>query len=140
MNSGAIGRIKELSTVQATLLYGAAGQATIPVYQFADGTRLIYANGYWQGASWDATDNIFAGKNDGNDLVFNAAQVDTIHFCDAVLSDIVATAVSDNAVAIAFNTGETAVIGTTGSVSATVKLASGESYVYNRESSSWQQA
>ena len=121
MNSGAIGRIIELSTVQATLLYGAAGQATIPVYQFADGTRLIYANGYWQGASWDA-------------------QGDTIHFCDAVLSDIVATAVSDNAVAIAFNTGGTAVIGTTDNVSATFKLASGESYVYNRETFSWRKA
>lgn len=85
-------------------------------------------------------DNIFISKNDGNDLVFDAAQDDTIHFYDATLSDIVGTAVSDNAVAIAFNTGETAVVATSENVSPKFKLASGESYVYNREAGAWQEA
>lgn len=140
---------------------------TYPVYQFADGSRWSYepSNGSWNYISWDTAqdtgaeiatnplwgnantfsgtdtaDNFFLGKSDGNDLVFDATQDDTIHFCDAVLSDIIGTAVSDNAVAIAFNTGETAVVETNGNVSAKFRLASGESYAYNRETSSWQQA
>lgn len=96
------------------------------------GANVLYAT--------DEADNIFISKNDGNDLIFNAAQDDTIHFYDATLSDIVGTAISDNAVAIAFNTGETAVVATSENVSPKFKLASGESYVYNREAGAWQQA
>lgn len=85
-------------------------------------------------------DNIYIGKSGGNDLIFDAGQEDTIRLCDVTLSDIVGTAVSDNAVAIAFNTGETAVVATNGNVSAKFQLATGESYAYNRESGAWQQA
>ena len=87
-----------------------------------------------------AEDNIFVGRNDGSEMIFGAAQDDTIHLYDATLSDIVATAVSDGAVAVAFNTGETALVTTTKNLSPTFKLASGDSYVYNREAGSWQSA
>lgn len=84
-------------------------------------------------------DNFFIDKAGGNDLIFDAAQGDTIHLCDTTLSDIVATSVSENSIAVAFNTGEVAMVGTTENISPTFKLASGESYVYNRESGAWQQ-
>lgn len=87
-----------------------------------------------------AEDNIFVGRSDGSEIIFGAAQDDTIHLYDATLSDIVGTAVSDGAVAVAFNTGETALVETTGNLSPTFKLVSGDSYVYNREAGSWQAA
>ena len=132
----------------------------MPDFLFADGSRLWYNkyNGTWNSISYDAAedfttdwgnantfygtadaDNIFIGKAGGNDLIFNAAQNDTIHFCDVSLSDIVSTSVSENSIAVAFNTGEVAMVGTTENISPTFKLASGESYVYNRESGAWQQ-
>ena len=102
------------------------------------------AGDLWGGANaftgTAGADNIFIGKSGGNDLIFDAAQDDTIHLCDVSLSDIVATAVSDNSIAIALNTGETAVVATSDKISPTFKLASGDSYVYNRESASWQSA
>lgn len=85
-------------------------------------------------------DNIFVSRSDGNDLIFGTDSADTIHLYDTALSDIVATTVNDNSIAIAFNTGEVAMISAAENVSPTFKLASGESYVYNRETSSWQEA
>lgn len=100
------------------------------------------ADNLWENANTyygtSNADNIFVGKGDGNDLVFGTAQDDTIHLCDAALSDIVATAVNDNSISITFRTGETTAVETSGNISPTFKLASGESYVYSRESGSWQ--
>lgn len=48
--------------------------------------------------------------------------------------------VSDNLIVIAFNTGEVAMVSATENVSLPFKLTSGESYVYNRETSLWQEA
>lgn len=150
-------------------IYSESGFTNSPVFQFADGLRCRYSNGTWYDAdygwSWDLAedsvgsdistnsfcgdanvyygtvdaDNIFVGKGDGNDLIFNTAQDDTIHLCDVTLSDIVATAVNDNSIAIQFNTFETTAVETAGNLSPKFKLASGDSYVYNREMSSWQQ-
>lgn len=121
--------------------------AYLPYYNYNnsfDAAADTASDNLWGGANvltgTAEADNIFISKNDGNDLIFDAARDDTIHFYDATLSDIVGTAVSDNAVAIAFNTGETTVVETKGNTSATFKLASGESYVYNREAGAWQQA
>lgn len=116
---------------------GYMGSYNEPTYDTATDNLWGDANIFYGTAD---ADNIFISKVGGNDLIFDAAQDDTIHLCDATLSDIVGTAISDNAVAIAFNTGETAVIATEGNVSAKFKLASGESYVYNREAGAWQQA
>ena len=65
---------------------------------------------------------------------------DTVHLYDAALSDIVSTSVSDNSIAIEFNTGEVAMVSAAENTSPTFKLASGQSYVYNRETSSWREA
>lgn len=102
---------------------------------FASDNLWENANTYFSTAD---ADNIFVGKGDGNDLIFGTAQNDTIHLCDVTLSDIVATAVDDKSISITFNTGETTAVETSGNISPTFKLASGESYVYNRDSGSWQ--
>ena len=140
-----------------------------PVYQFADGSRWRYEQktlgGYWFVWSHDAiedtgadiaanplwgnaneffgtaqADNIFVSRTDGNDLVFDTNGADTVHLYDAALSDIVSTSVSDNAITIEFNTGEVAMVSAAENTSPTFKLASGQSYVYNRETSSWREA
>lgn len=140
---------------------------TYPVYQFADGTRLTYepSNNSLNGVSWDAAedvssniaesqlwsrvntyygtedaDNFFIDKNNNKNLVFDAAQNDTLHLCDTSLSDIVATFVNDNLIAVQLNTGENLKVFTTEKLSPTFKLASGERYVYSREVSDWQEA
>ena len=98
---------------------------------------------FWGGANnfvgTAEADNIFVNKGDGNALVFNTDSSDTVHLCDAALSDIVATSVSDNSIAVVFNTGEVAQVAATENLSPTFKLASGESFVYNRAAGSWQQ-
>lgn len=139
--------------------------ATYPAYQFADGTRLNFVGGKWVTSSYDAAedtganiaanplwgnaneffgtaqaDNIFVSRTDGNDLVFDTDSADTVHFYDAALSDIVSTSVKDNAIAIEFNTGEIAQVSSSDNISPTFKLVSGQSYVYDRESSSWREA
>ena len=84
-----------------------------------------------------AADEIFVGTV-GNTLVQNVDAQDSVTF-DATLSDIVATSVSDNTIAIAFGTGATAVIETAGT-SPTFNLTSGESYIYDKQSASWKTA
>ena len=144
-------------------IYASSGGYPYPIYQFADGKRYFYTGGGWLDWSWDAAedtniadsplwskmntyygtddaDNFFISKSDGNDQVFNAAQDDTIHLYDTSLSDIVATSVNDNIISVNFNTGENLQVSTTENISPTFKLASGENYVYNRESSAWQEA
>ena len=104
----------------------------------------IAANPLWGNANeffgTAQADNIFVSRTDGNDLVFDTDGADTVHLYDAALSDIVSTSVSDNAITIEFNTGEVAMVSAAENTSPTFKLASGESYVYNREISSWQEA
>ena len=148
-------------------VYASSGLTPYFVLQFADGAMYdfngyslhnldysydtaqdtgadIAANPLWGNANeffgTAEADNIFISRSDGNDLVFDADSADTVHLYDAALSDIVSTSVSDNAIAIEFNTGEVAMVSATENVSPTFKLASGESYVYNRESSSWREA
>ena len=129
-----------------------------PDFVFADGTRYYYNKntGHWRSYTlsssadtasdglWGdtfsgtaAADEIFVGTF-GNTLVQNVDAQDTITF-DAALSDIVAVSVSDNTIAIGFNTGVTAVIETSGD-SPTFNLASGESYIYDNQSASWKSA
>ena len=104
----------------------------------------IAANPLWGNANeffgTEQADNIFVSRSDGNDLVFDTDGADTVHLYDATLSDIVSTSVNDNAIAIEFNTGEVAMVSAAENTSPTFKLASGQSYVYNRETSSWREA
>ena len=88
----------------------------------------------------NAADNLFVSGFDGSsEMIFGAAQDDTINLYDATLNDIVATSADANAVAVAFRTGETALVATTENLSPTFTLANGDSYVYNRAAGSWQQ-
>lgn len=85
-------------------------------------------------------DNFLLGKNDGNDHVAGASLDDTVSLYDASLSDIVATAVSDNLVAVAFNTGFVVTVENSDSVTPAFQLSDGQSYRYNRANASWQTA
>lgn len=85
-------------------------------------------------------DNFLLGKNDGNDHVAGASSIDTVSLYDASLSDIVATAVSDNLVAVAFNTGVVVTVENSDSVTPAFQLSDGTSYRYNRANASWQSA
>lgn len=91
-------------------------------------------------ASVNSEDIFVSGFDGQSEMIFGAAQDDTINLYDATLSDIVATSVNENAIAVAFKSGETAIVSTTENLSPTFKLASGDSYVYNREAASWQSA
>ena len=83
-------------------------------------------------------DNFIIGKNEGNDYVVNAGAGDTVSLYDANLSDIVATAVDGNRVAIALNTGFVLTIESTDSLTPAFQLFDGTRYAYNRAISSWQ--
>ena len=111
----------------------------IPDYGYDTATDDLWGNANQHFGTAQA-DNIFVSKSDGNDLVLDTDANDTIHLYDATLSDIVSTSAGENSIAITFNTGEVAQIASTGNVSPTFKLASGESYVYNRTTDSWQQS
>ena len=91
-------------------------------------------------ATANAEDIFVSGFDGQGEMIFGAAQDDTINLYDATLSDILATSVNENAIAITFRTGETAVVSTTENLSPTFKLVSGDSYVYNRAAGSWQSA
>lgn len=82
-------------------------------------------------------DNLFVGTH-ANSIVDNVDSQDSVTF-DAALSDIVATSVEGNTIAVAFTSGTTAVIQTAGD-SPTFNLASGESYIYDRQAASWKTA
>lgn len=137
------------------------GAAMMVVVQGAAGKQLNFGYTYGYGgisfdteqsngdALWgskaivatDSTEDIFVSGFDGQgEMIFGAAQDDTINLYDASLSDIVATSVNENAIAVAFKSGETAVVATSETLSPTFKLASGDSYVYNRAAGSWQSA
>ena len=101
-----------------------------------DGDNLWGNKGIVAGAG---AEDIFVSGFDGQgEMIFGAAQDDTINLYDSTLSDIVATSVNENAIAIAFKSGETAVVSTNENLSPTFKLAGGDSYIYNREAGSWQ--
>lgn len=84
--------------------------------------------------------NFFIGKGNGNDVVTNASSDDVVSLFDASLSDIVATVVSGAAIAVAFNTGNVVMVGSTETLSAKFTLSDGSAYQYNHETQSWQEA
>ena len=87
----------------------------------------------------EGAENIFVSRADGSDLIFGAAQDDTIQLYDTTLSEIVSTSANENSVTVNFATGKVAIVETSENISPTFKLTSGESYVYNRETNSWQE-
>ncbi len=85
-------------------------------------------------------DNFIIGKNDGSDYVAGAGSDDTVSLYDVSLSDIVATAVSDNQIAVALNTGFVVTVENSDSVTPAFQLSDGTSYRYNRSTAAWQSA
>ena len=85
--------------------------------------------------------DIFAGgKTQGSDTFVNVSANDIVFLSDSTLSDIVATAGNDNAVAIAFNTGNVIMVGSSDTLSAAFMLEDGSAYRYNHVAKAWQPA
>ena len=82
-------------------------------------------------------DIFFFGKNDGADIINNAASSDVVNLYDVSLSDIVAANISGNAVSATFNTGATLQINSAENLSSTFRLAD-SSWKYNHRSNQWQ--
>ena len=85
-------------------------------------------------------DIFVGGKTQGADTFVNAAANDVMFLSDSTLEDIVATASNDNAVAVAFNTGNVVMVGSSEPLSAAFMLADGSAYRYNHATKSWQPA
>lgn len=85
-------------------------------------------------------DNFILGKSEGNDHVAGASNSDVISLYDTSLSEIVATAVSGNLVALAFNTGFVVTVENSDSVTPAFQLSDGTRYAYNRSTAAWQSA
>lgn len=83
-------------------------------------------------------DNFVIGKSEGNDYISNAGAGDTVSLYDVSLSDIVATAATNNGIAIAFNTGFVVTVESTDSVTPAFQLSDGTRYAFNRTTASWQ--
>lgn len=86
------------------------------------------------------TDIFLGSKYAGNDIFVNASATDLIHLGDVLLSDVIATAEVDNAVAVAFNTGNVIMAGSTEPLSAAFILADGSAYRFNHVTKVWQNA
>ena len=85
-------------------------------------------------------DVFIGGKMQGSDVMMNAASTDVVFLNDALLGDIVAAAGDGGAVAIAFNTGNVVMIGSSEPLSAAFMLADGSAYRYNHVAQAWQTA
>lgn len=86
------------------------------------------------------TNNFFIGKGNGNDIATNASSDDVVSLFDTTLGDIIAAVGNESAVAIAFNTGNVVMVGSTEALSAKFTLSDGSAYQYNHATQSWQTA
>ena len=77
------------------------------------------------------------GKNDGNDVIINAHDYDTINLYDVNLSDVTSFSVSDGSYSIGFNTGNFLTVYDKNSLTPAMQLADGSRYAYNRSTGSW---
>lgn len=85
-------------------------------------------------------DIFVGGKNHGADTFLNVSANDIVFLSDSTLEDVVATAGNDNAIAVAFNTGNILMVGSNDILSAAFMLANGSAYRYNHVAKAWQNA
>ena len=77
------------------------------------------------------------GKNDGDDVIINAHDYDTINLYDVNLSDVTSFNISDGSYSIGFNTGNFLTVYDKNSLTPAMQLADGSRYAYNRTTGSW---
>ena len=77
------------------------------------------------------------GKNDGNDVIINAHDYDTINLYDVNLSDVTSFNISEGSYSIGFNTGNFLTVYDKNSLTPAMQLADGSRYAYNRTTGSW---
>lgn len=77
------------------------------------------------------------GKNDGDDVIINAHDYDTINLYDVNLSDVTSFNISENSYSLGFNTGNFLTVYDKNSLTPAMQLADGSRYAYNRTTGSW---
>ena len=87
----------------------------------------------------DGYNMFWYGQGEGNDVVTNAKESDVVNLYDINLSQITSAQVDGEKISFTVDNGNVLNVYNSSSVTPTFKLASGEKYNYNRESSAWQQ-
>ena len=85
-------------------------------------------------------DTFVCSKNQGADLILNAAPKDTIQFTDATLEDIVSAVENNLTISVTFNTGNVVTVKSPEFLSAKFELADGTAYRFNHMGRNWQKA
>lgn len=86
------------------------------------------------------TDVFVSGKSQGNDVITNASIADVVWLRDVNFSDIRYTAENNGVIGIAFNTGNSVLVGSTSNISAIFQFADGTNRRFNHATKSWQGA
>ena len=121
---------------------------TYPVYQFADGTRLTYVGGNWQGVSWDSAENInydsplslfddssefVYSYGDGRKDILSTDAENTVILNGVTLDQISSAEITNNGVNLKFNDeGSFNVYGQVGKF-----IVNGESYSADYQNKTW---
>ena len=87
-----------------------------------------------------STDFFVAGKNDGNDLIFNAESQDTVFLSNTSLADLAFAVGDTQSLSIGFNNGSVLAVQSTEALSAKFVLEDGSAYQFNHVANSWQNA
>lgn len=122
------------------------------------GTMLIAANtqpnsikaGAGQTSLWggfgNVSDTLVSGggqtmfwysMTEGNDVIGNAHDYDTIYFYDVTLNDVTSVDIHDRSFSIGFKTGNFLTVNDNGGLTPKLQIADGSSYIYNRVTGTW---
>ena len=85
-------------------------------------------------------DTFICSKNQGAELILNAAPKDTIFFNDATIDDVISATENNLTISVTFNTGNVITIKSPELLSAKLELADGNAYRFNHMGRNWQKA
>jgi len=74
---------------------------------------------------------------EGNDVIGNAHDYDTIYFYDLTLNDVTSVDIHDRSFSIGFKTGNFLTVNDNGGLTPKLQIADGSSYIYNRVTGTW---
>ena len=112
------------------------------IYAGDDGASLWGGNGFASDTLVGGLgkDIFVCGKNQGADLILNAAPKDTIFFNDATIDDVISAVENNLTISVTFNTGNVVTIKSPELLSAKLQLADGNAYRFNHMGRTWQKA
>ena len=116
---------------QANVIIGGNGNSSLWGYHGTSDDTLIGGQG---------AEVFYAGRFEGNDVIYTEQSHDVIFLYDTNLSDITSVSVIDGLISANFNSGNTLRIHNNTEVTSVFQLANGERYNYNRSTQQWQGA